>query len=503
MIATSFSLLGALNAYAITSSAESNEIAREVEEFRKVVKSKDIEEFSQAAPALRRWMIKNDRHRPIYHFTGPESWINDANGVIHHEGNYHLFYQFDPVVDGKRSARCWGHAVSKDLIHWQDWPVALWPDTQYDKNGVYSGNMVIDDNGVPTALYTGNVSGHKECYGMLARSYDGMLTWEKKMVMGMPPYPGSPVHWDAQIWKDGNTWYQLIGGTKDGKGAALMWTSLDLERWAYQKPIYTGEPGRFWELPYLIPLGEKYVLMVGVSGNPYWLGSYDKNTLTFTPDNPNPCFADLGDYYAFNPHMFDDKGPGGSQRRLMHAWVRNPPSPTRSVPYWQGIHSIPRIITLGDGRLIIEPIPELQVLRGEGQSFRNITLTPESKNLLQEIKGDTLEIIATFQPCKARRLGLKVRVSSDGETNVPVWYDTQECKLGVADKRSPTDLNPNQPVKIHVFVDRSVIEVYVNGNAITKVAYLDPDAQGVDLFVEGGDCILESLDVWEMTSPWA
>ncbi|MDP6594312.1 MAG: hypothetical protein QGI86_00200 [Candidatus Poribacteria bacterium] len=84
-------------------------------------------------------------------------------------------YQYDPIVKGKRSKRCWGHAVSKDLVHWDDWPIALWPDTKYDRNGVYSGNMVIDDNGIPTALYTGNVSGHEEAYGMLARSRDEFL----------------------------------------------------------------------------------------------------------------------------------------------------------------------------------------------------------------------------------------------------------------------------------------------------------------------------------------
>jgi len=475
---------------------------REIEEFRKVVRSKDIKTFSQAALVLRLYMIENDPHRPIYHFTGPESWINDANGVIYHKGLYHLFYQFDPIVDGKRSARCWGHAVSKDLVRWEDWPVAIWPDSQYDRNGVYSGNMVIDDNGVPTALYTGNVSGHKECYGMLARSYDGMLTWEKKMVMDTPPYPGSPVHWDAQIWKDGKTWYQLIGGTKDGKGAALLWTSPDLERWTYRKPIYTGEPGNFWELPYLVPLGEKYVLMVGAGGNPYWIGSYDKNTMTFIPDSPRHRSADPGDYYAFNPHMVDDKGPGGSQRRLMHAWVRNPPSPTRNVPWWQGVHSIPRVITLGDERLLQDPIPELQVLRGEKLSFRNLPVTPGSTDLLKSVKGDALEIIATFHPGDAVCFGLKVRVSSDGKTNVPVWYDTRTFEFGVSDKCMTSDLKPGQLIRMHVFVDRSVMEVYVNGNAITKVAYLDLNAQGVDIFAEGGDCILESIDVWKMNAIW-
>jgi len=135
--------------------------------FRNVVKSKNVRTYSQAARELRRWMVANDPHYPTYHFAGPESWINDANGVIYHKGLYHLFYQYDPILpDGTRSERCWGHAVSKDLVHWTDWPVALWPDSSYDRKGVYSGNVIIDDEGIPTALYTGNIAGGDEAYGM-------------------------------------------------------------------------------------------------------------------------------------------------------------------------------------------------------------------------------------------------------------------------------------------------------------------------------------------------
>ncbi|MBT3194785.1 MAG: hypothetical protein HN341_19735, partial [Verrucomicrobia bacterium] len=86
------------------------------EAYRAVVKSADLENYSKAARAYRKWSIENDPYRPLYHFTGVESWINDPNGPIYHEGKYHLFYQYDPIVDGERSKRCWGHAVSEDLV---------------------------------------------------------------------------------------------------------------------------------------------------------------------------------------------------------------------------------------------------------------------------------------------------------------------------------------------------------------------------------------------------
>jgi len=478
-----------------------------IEAFRAAVKTKAVQTFSETALALRRCMIAKDPHYPVYHFAGPESWVNDANGVIYHQGKYHLFYQFDPIVDGVRSARCWGHAVSEDLVHWEDWPVALWPDTSYDRNGVFSGNVVIDEDGSAVALYTGHVNGHQEAYGMLARSTDDLLTWRKQMVMHNRQRPNSqsPVHWDAQVWRDSDTWYQLVGGATgeaNPQGAAFLWTSPDLQDWTLQKPIARGGPGEFWELPYLIPLGEKYVFTVGVRGNPYWVGTYDREAMRFTPDDPVWGSIDAGDYYAVNPHMVDDKGAGGTARRIMHAWVTSPPSPTEGVPYWQGMHAIPRVITIEEGRLVQQPIPELEVLRGQNQTFGDLIVTPESRGLLDGIRGDALEIIAKFRPCDAGCFGLKVRAAADGETAVPVWYNVQSGEFGVADKRAVSDLMPGEAVQMHVFVDRSVIEVYVNGHAITKVAFVDPAAQNVEVFSCEGTCSVDQIGIWQMGSMW-
>jgi beta-fructofuranosidase len=489
-----------------------------VEAYRDVVSSKDKAVYAKAALELRQWMIANDPHRPVYHFTGPESWINDPNGVIYHRGMYHLFYQYDPIVNGKRSERCWGHAVSKDLVHWEDWPVALWPDTQYDRKGVYSGNLVIDDNGIPTALYTGNVSGNNEAYGMLARSFDGFLTWEKKMVMhnDQRPTPESPVHWDAQIWKDGDTWYQLIGGTKQNEGAAYIWSSSDLQHWIYHKAIFSGPPSNFWELPYLVPFGEKYALFIGrcsefKAGNPYWIGNYDKKSLTFHPDQPKSLSIDNGHYYSFNFNMKDDKGSGGKIRQLMHGWILLPPSPSKTVPYWQGAHSIPRVIRLEDKRIWQAPIPEIRNLRGKKFDFRNL----QKQDLLRDIEGDVLEIKATFIPEKAEVFGIKLRVSEDGTKFSRIYFESATCKFGVDGQmnKNPwskeplpivqkTFLQVGEPVQMHIFLDRSIIEVYINGCALTVTTFPEPPAQGLAIFSEGGDVKLEALEVWEMKSMW-
>ena len=494
-----------------------------VADYRNVVKITDVEIYSRAALSLRKWMIEHDPHRPIYHFTGPESWINDPNGPICHKGKYHLFFQFDPMVSdehggSRRSARCWGHAVSDDLVHWVDWPVAMWPDTPYDRGGVYSGNTVIDDQGFPCALYTGNVGDHAETYGMLARSTDGWRTWQKTMVMDnrQRPNADSPVHWDGQTWREGDRWCQLIGGTTGGgnrQGVAWLWTSTDLRQWTLQKNIAPSiKFGEFWELPYLISLGGKHVLLAG-NGNPYWVGTYDKQAMVFTPDDPMPKSMDNGTYYSFNVSMTDDKGPGGTRRQLMHGWVQGPASPTKVVPWWQGAHSIPRVLTLRGAHVVQQPIPEIESLHGGHQRRENLVINPGKSGYLPKIQGDALEVVAVFDRAAstAACFGLRLRVSADGERAIRFWYDPKTEQFGVdgpVTKQAAAwagitrDGAANQPIVLRVFLDRSIMEVYSGGAALTACTLCDPKSVGVDLFAEGGGAHLTSLDVWVMRPMW-
>jgi len=492
-------------------SARAEEVSLPVRAFRTVVKSKEVEVYSKAACALRRWHLEKDPYRPTYHFTGPESWINDPNGPIYYQGKYHLFYQFDPQVDDgkggwRRSARCWGHAVSTDLVHWEDWPVALWPDTQYDRAGVFSGNTFIHAGKIH-ALYTGNVREHKEAYGILAWSDDGGITFNKKMVMDDKQRPSaiSPVHWDAQVWKEGDTWCQLIGGAEpvNGKqqGAAMLWKSKDLEHWTFQKNIapsiiYQG----FWELPYLVPLDGRHVLMVG-AGNPYWIGKYDSTAMEFTAETPKRD-ADTGTYYSFNPHMVDDKGPNGSARRIMHGWatIGRPPA-VDGVPYWEQAHSIPRVMTIKGDRLWQEPIPELRSLRHDGRKMAQQILPADKPAQLPSLRGDALEIIATFDRAASKRCGLIVRADGQGG-GMKVWADAGNG-FGIEGRAGMHFLKQGVPVNLHVFVDRGILEVYCDGVAVTHTCFAPAAKIEVFAFSEGGDATLSGLEAWKMESMWA
>ena len=517
---------------------------REVRDFRVAVTSRERAVFAGAARELRRWMAANDPHRPLYHFTAPEGWINDPNGPIFHDGTYHLFYQYRPVyANGSESGICWGHASSTDLLHWEDWPVAMWSDRRYDVAGVYSGNTFIDDDGFPCALYTGNVGGHDETYGVLARSTDGWLTWHKHKVMDneQRPNAASPVHWDAQIWKEGELWQQLIGGAvgegAGQRGAAHLWTSPDLEYWTHRGTIAEDhDPARrYWELPYLVPFGapddERAVLMVGARGNPYWTGSYDRQARRFHPDRREPRFIDQGFYYCVNPHMVDDKGPGGAPRRLLHGWVIGPRSPADTVPYWIGAHSIPRVLELAGDELIQTPVPELETLRGALHRGHDVTVGPGTAGHLKDVAGDALEIELAIDLARtgARRVGAAVRLDASGR-GARVWYEPAGNRFGVDRLLGPEQEFANAAarqsrelqgtvkqlqapqlsssagtahgrdgiVALRVFVDRSILEVYCGGAALTDRLYPDPSATGIDLFAAAGTAHLESVSIWPL-----
>ena len=386
---------------------------------------------------------------------------------------------------------------------------------------MFSGNCVIDDDGVPTFIYTGRGSeGRSTATGILARSYDGMLTWEKKLIMDQPPYPGTPVHWDAQIWKDGDTWYQLIGGTYEGSGAAVLWSSPDLENWTYRNRIHsTDKYGYFWELPYLLRFGEKHVLIFGIFGagglGRYWVGNYDKETLTFTPDDEDARVVDASrHFYAPNVHLADNRGPGGSERRLMFGWVRGEKSPTPDVPYWQGNHSLPRVLTLEGDRLVQKPIPEVQALRYDHRRLEDHVIASGAPQVLRDFTGDALEIQATFDPQNAmpKRFGVRLSTSRDNRERVSIYYEPATRQFGIAVTGEQGDVSDeisdvvtfenDQPVKLHIFLDRSVVEVFAGGQVLTRRVYVDPANQGVDVFSEGGMVKLEALDLWRLKSIW-
>jgi beta-fructofuranosidase len=465
--------------------------------------------------------------RPLYHFQPPANWMNDPNGLIQWGGWYHLFYQYNPRGPFHGTIH-WGHARSRDLVRWEHLPMALTPTPGApDEAGCYSG-CAVDDDGVPTLMYTG-VRGERpyretQC---LATSADGLRTWRPHAgnpMIAAPPDGLDVVGFrDPYVWREGDAWYCVIGsGIRGVGGTVFLYRSADLVHWEYLHPLLQGdqavtEPvwtGSMWECPQFFPLGEKYVLLISVWDEAkthytaYYLGTYRDHI--FTPDEVRRF--DTGANYYAPAIMRDERG-----RRLIWGWSWEGRSPeAQRAAGWAGVMSLPRVLTpRDDGGLGVEPAPELQALRRERQRRAALHVTPSSKGLLPDVRGDALEIIAEFDQTSgdARRYGLLVRCAPEQEEYTRVVYDRVEGRLFVDRGRASLDpdvhrgahggafeLTAGEPLRLHVYLDRSIVEVYANGRAcLTERIYPSrPDSIGVDLFADGGDVTATSVDVWEL-----
>ncbi len=477
-----------------------------------------------------RAVLAADRHRPRYHFLPPANWMNDPNGVIQWKGQYHLFYQYNPRgVD--KGVKHWGHAVSPDLVHWTHLPIALTPTPDSpDQDGCWSGCMVVND-GVPTAVYTG-VRGRAQL-PCLATSDDDLLSFRKypgNPIISAPP-PGLDVvgFRDHSIWREGSTWYMVIGsGIRGVGGAALLFRSADLLDWEYLHPLYRGDKDRtepfytgiMWECPDFFALDGKHVLIVSVwdathqyrlHHAAYFVGRYEDHR--FVPETEG--ILDVGGHFYAPQSMFDDRG-----RRLMWGWLwEGRDDEAVKEAGWAGMMSLPRVVSLlPDGTLATEPVPELQCLRGEHRRITDVEVVSESAGLLEGVAGDCLEIAAELLPGDAEACGLKVRCSPDGAEATTIVYDRRAATLTLDCERSSLDveidrpthaaalpLAPGELLRLRIFLDRSVVEVFANGRvSLTDRVYPSrPDSLGVEPFARGGRATLTSLDAWQMRPIWA
>ncbi len=488
---------------------------------------------SYAADAKRvRQKMAEDRHRPRYHFTPPANWMNDPNGIIEWDGKYHLFYQHNPdaaIWDNMH----WGHAVSDDLVHWADLPIALSPGQGGpDEDGCWSG-CTVNGEGVPTILYTG-VQGdwalpqnQRVC---LARGTNDLIAWEKHAgnpVIARPPEGLEVTGFrDPYVWREENLWYMIVGaGIRNVGGAALLYRSKDLISWEYLNPLCVGDKhdtttlwtGSVWEVPQLQRLGDKHVLIATVWENDplysvYFSGSYRNHR--FIAETVQKL--DFGDRHFYAAHTIVD-----SQRRhIMWGFMgEGRSSEAQQAASWSGVMSLPRIISLrDDGKLAIRPAPELESLRGDHIRHTDIDLPNDSSDFVLDQRGEALEIAAEIDPLGTVECGIKVRCSPDGQEETIVFYDAARNRLGVDRRRSTLDqtgmistdvkegaleLSPGELLRLQVFVDCSVIEVYANDYVcITSRVYPSrSDSTGVRVYTRG-EARLNSIDIWRLSSIW-
>lgn len=445
--------------------------------------------------------VKNDPNRPLFHLQPPANWNNDPNGPIYYKGHYHLFYQLNPYGDGWGHMH-WGHFRSQDLAHWEHQPIALWPSKKQGEEHVFSGCAAVTKKGQLMLIYTSIGNRQPEQWAAIPED-DSLIKWKK--------HPANPImteklHGDSKIyeWRDpfvfehaGRT-YVVCGGNlnenKGGQAVVNVYRAEDdnLTKWKYLGVLFQhpDKDVKNIECPLFFPLDGKWVLITS-QGRPvqYFVGDLDDKTMKFTPKERG--VMDHGNYYA--PNCLVD--PDG--RRILWGWVPDFPAGKG----WNGCMTLPRVLRIGDnGKLHQRPAPELEKLRGKGQSVNETQFTEE--RVLENVKGDALEIVADLELGDAREVGLSLRRSGDGKKGVPIMFDGK--KLHVAGVDVPFALTSGEKaLHLHVFLDRSVLEVYANGReCVTRVIQAGNDQQGVALKAGGGKARLLSLRAWPVASIW-
>ncbi|MDQ0194665.1 glycoside hydrolase family 32 protein [Paenibacillus wynnii] len=462
---------------------------------------------------------ERDEYRLQYHVMPPAGWMNDPNGLVHFKGEYHLFYQHHPYSD-KWGPMHWGHAVSKDLVHWRHLPIALAPTEPYELGetggyGCWSGSAV-EHEGELTLFYTGHVDGRQPMEVQCAASSTDGIVFRKhpNPVIHSSPDEENIGFRDPKVWCHDETFYMIIGSGKAGKGKALLYRSEDLEKWEYMGVAAEsdGTQGDMWECPDLFPLGDGHALilspmnMEGVK-NLYMTGEMDYAAGQFTPQVA--AKLDYGpDFYAAQTLM-DDQG-----RRILIAWMdRWGSSMVNESRGWYGAMTLPRELLLKpDGTLAQVPVPELEKLRGNGESVSHMLLEGGQTTSWKTKDGQGFEWIAEFNcaDSTAHQLDITLLASEDGSEATVITYIPKESRLildcnrsGRGEVQSSEALLPassGELLKLHVFVDRCSIEVFVNDGDVVFTSRIYPAVMsgGLQIKPEGGAVILQSLKIWSL-----
>ena len=477
-----------------------------------------------------------DPYRPLYHFSSPENYMNDPNGLCQWQGRYHMFYQFRPIgVDRVH----WGHTVSDDLIHWRDLPIALFPDVERD---CFSGQTLVEPDRV-IAIYHGTQSGN----AIATASDPLLLNWNKHP--GNPVIPGDNQGttgadiasgsrdgaryrvFDPCIWKETDGYYSVSGTFQDGErgidavGVDHLFRSVDLERWEYLGPLmedgFFAEPGEDAAVPNFWPIGNgKHMLLLfsHKRAGRYYIGTYDTDAHRFLPESHGRM--NYGPWVVGSLHApsatIDDSG--------RYLGIFNTHS-GRSTDDTDEMMTLPRHYWLDSANALqMAPVEEVESLRSDRRSIDSVTVSANQEVPLDGIGGKSIEIRATIDPGSAREVGLYVLRSPDGaeRTRISLYpndhrrFDTSSLQIDVSEASTSRDvlarsaeigpiaLNPGELLDLRVFIDRSIVEVFANDRqCLTIRVYPErDDSRGVSIFARGGDAALVSLDCWQMLSIW-
>lgn len=364
---------------------------------------------------------RNDPHRPLWHFVSPEGHCMpfDPNGAIWWNGRYHLCYSFQD-----ERGHCWGHASSRDLLHWRWHEPALFPAPGDVDRSIFSGNCFVNRDGAATMLYHGVDAGN--CVATCADA--NLERWTKLpgnpiVPNSKPDNPESKLYnsWDPHDWADGDIYYAIFGGNPNTCTPPALFKAKALDRWTFVGPFLAHDMPDVADFkdvscPDFFTLGGKHVLVCisHACGARYYVGRCENEK--FHPELHRRMNWPGGACFAPET-LLDGKG-----RRILWTWALEA-RPWNTFA-WSGVMALPRVLSLApDHTLSIDPIEELRQLRVNPRTRRNVRVKPDAPVRLDKMRGDSLELELTIRPGNAKRFGLKVRCAPNGEEETAIWCD--------------------------------------------------------------------------------
>ncbi|SCC16782.1 beta-fructofuranosidase [Gilliamella bombicola] len=488
--------------------------------------SSAIDKANQAVNKLAQ--LVNKQYYPHFHLAPQSGWMNDPNGLIYFKGQYHAFYQHHPY-DENWGPMHWGHAVSDDLVTWRRLPIAIAPDQEFDKSGCFSGSAV-DNDGELCLFYTGHVwlsgQGDDEQISQtqcLASSQDG-IHFEKHGTV-LAPKVGIMHFRDPKVWQQDGQWWMVVGQrTPDNVGEVLLYRSGDLTNWTFDHVVVSHiDPNVYMlECPDFFPLGDKWVLMFspqGMQAKGYQYRNLFQSGYIVGNWQPGERFSiikpfqemDFGhDFYAPQSFLAADG------RRIVFAWMDMWESTMPSKKdKWVGAFTLPRELFLDkDNYVRNRPIKELEALREKPESLSNILLKNELKNT--DIQSISCEINVEFDLIQsdAERFGLQLAATEDGKQATLLYVDLQSERIILDRSLSGLELTGYRSVPLpktdkltlHIFVDASSVEVFVNDDLYSLTSRIYPQLPAkrvINLFAENGKAKVTKLESWQLQPIYA
>jgi beta-fructofuranosidase len=444
-----------------------------------------------------------DKNRPVYHFHAPAQWMNDANGFTYYDGWYHMFYQSNPYGSGWGNMH-WGHARSRDLVNWEQLPIAIYPSFDRGEGAIFTGSILDDISGRPRAFYTSinSPDNPRSPEVWCATPADSeLIKWNK--------LPNNPVISEQNMapvyvnqWRDPflirnkGVAYLVTGGEIDNRGVVVLYKALngDLTSWQYLGPIfrYPDDTVSNIECPNFFNIGDAWVLLVSVHHQlEYFTGSADLPHCAFTVKNHGVL-----EYGTYASQVTDD--PKG--RTLEFAWVG-----TIGGKGWAGCLTLPNVLSVdSSGVLIANPISNLKSLHAHA------AVTPagplSGDDTIATVGADgTYEADIRFSPGTATEVGLRLPIARDGLQTFTVSYNPATSTLSVPgmphDLAAPVDPKTGC-VLLQIFVDRALVDIYVNGGQVSETgspwAGQPTGPPAVVAYAKGGTARIARAAIYEM-----